>query len=121
LNGRWYVAHSGLLGIAKRRRCSGMATSTDRFASDVLNGRWVFKAIIYKGRGPKTFVGYGDADPSNVSPLIRGAEMRVAETRAVNRALRKTYGIADAAVLARIFRFITFSSGVRLGMMPKET
>ncbi len=27
-------------------------------------------------------VGYGDADPSNVSPLVRGAEMRVAETRA---------------------------------------
>jgi hypothetical protein len=38
-------------------------------------------------------VGYGDADPSNVSPRVRGAEMRVAETRAVNRALRKAYGI----------------------------
>jgi hypothetical protein len=30
---------------------------------------------------------------SNVSPLVHGAEMRVAETRAVNRALRKAYGI----------------------------
>ncbi len=46
-----------------------------------------------KGSGEKGFVGYGDADPSNVSPLVRGAEMRVAETRAVNRALRKAYGI----------------------------
>jgi hypothetical protein len=46
----------------------------------------------------KGFVGYGDADPSNVSPLVRGAEMRVAETRAVNRALRKAYGIGICSV-----------------------
>ena len=48
--------------------------------------------------GSKGFVGYGDADPSNVSPLVRGAEMRVAETRAVNRALRKAYGIGLCSV-----------------------
>ena len=42
--------------------------------------------------------GYGDADPSNVSALVRGAEMRVAETRAVNRALRKAYGIGLCSV-----------------------
>jgi hypothetical protein len=46
----------------------------------------------------KGFVGYGDADPTNVSPLVRGAEMRVAETRAVNRALRKAYGIGICSV-----------------------
>jgi hypothetical protein len=44
------------------------------------------------------FVGYGDADPSNVSSLVRGAELRVAETRAVNRALRKAYGIGLCSV-----------------------
>src|SRR5436309_4447319 len=43
-------------------------------------------------------MGYGDADPSNVSALLRGAEMRVAETRAVNRALRKAYGIGICSV-----------------------
>jgi hypothetical protein len=43
-------------------------------------------------------VGFGDADPSNVSHLVRGAEMRVAETRAVNRALRKAYGIGLCSV-----------------------
>jgi hypothetical protein len=43
-------------------------------------------------------VGYGDADPSNVSPILHGAEMRVAETRAVNRALRKAYGIGICSV-----------------------
>ena len=44
------------------------------------------------------FVGFGDADPSNVSLCVRGAEMRVAETRAVNRALRKAYGIGLCSV-----------------------
>jgi len=53
--------------------------------------------MVYTSRS-KGFVGYGDADPSNVSPLVRGAEMRVAETRAVNRALRKAYGIGLCSV-----------------------
>jgi hypothetical protein len=98
LQGRWYVTHSGLLRIAKRCHCSGITTSIDRFASDVASRRWVFKAIVYKRPGEKGFVGYGDADPSNVSPLVRGAEMRIAETRAVNRALRKAYGIGICSV-----------------------
>jgi len=53
---------------------------------------------VYKSQSCKGFVGYGDADPSNVSPLVHGAEMRVAETRAVNRALRKAYGIGICSV-----------------------
>jgi len=65
---------------------------------DSAAGRYVFKAIVYCSRTCKGFVGYGDADPSNVSPLVRGAEMRVAETRAVNRALRKAYGIGLCSV-----------------------
>jgi len=56
---------------------------------------------VYKSRSCKGFVGYGDADPSNVSSLVRGAEMRVAETRAVNRALRKAYGIGICSVEER--------------------
>ena len=60
--------------------------------------RWVFKAIVYKSPRSRGFVGYGDADPSNVSSLVHGAEMRVAETRAVNRALRKAYGIGLCSV-----------------------
>jgi hypothetical protein len=53
---------------------------------------------VYKSPGSKGFTGYGDADPSNVSSLVHGAEMRVAETRAVNRALRKAYGIGLCSV-----------------------
>ncbi len=93
LNGRWYVTHVGLLGLAARRGCCGVLTEAVEEFCEQTACRWTFKAVIYKSQTCKGFVGYGDADPSNVSPVVRGAEMRVAETRAVNRALRKAYGI----------------------------
>lgn len=98
VDGRWYVTHAGLLQIADRARCSGIRTSLQRPLSEPATKRWVFKAIVYKTAKSRGFVGYGDADPSNVSPLVRGAEMRVAETRAVNRALCKAYGIGLCSV-----------------------
>jgi hypothetical protein len=98
LSGKWYVTHSGLLGIARRHRCCGIKSALIERHSDPAAGRWVFKATVYKTPRSRGFVGYGDADPSNTSPLVRGAEMRVAETRAVNRALRKAYGIGLCSV-----------------------
>ncbi len=93
LDGGWYVTHAGLLRLAHRTRCSGIRALPVREFCDPSIGRWVFKATVYKSPRSKGFVGYGDADPSNVSSMVHGAEMRVAETRAVNRALRKAYGI----------------------------
>src|SRR5690242_14559388 len=93
LNSGWYVTHSGLLRLAERRHCAGMHVRPVLKSCDPPNSRWVFRAVVFKSRTCKGFVGYGDADPSNTSDLVRGAEMRVAETRAVNRALRKAYGI----------------------------
>jgi len=95
---RWYVTHAGLLRLAERTRCSGIRVQQVREFCDPSLGRWVFKATVYKSPRSRGFVGYGDADPSNVSSLVRGAEMRVAETRAVNRALRKAYGIGLCSV-----------------------
>jgi hypothetical protein len=96
----WYVSHAGLLRLAERRRCFGIHTRPILASSDPPQHRWVFKATVFKSRTCKGFVGfgYGDADPSNVSERVRGAEMRVAETRAVNRALRKAYGIGICSV-----------------------
>jgi hypothetical protein len=98
LENRWYVTHSGLLGLAQRKGCSGIRVEPIRSFCDPLSNRWVFRAIVFKKSGLKGFAGFGDADPSNVSSLVRGAEMRVAETRAVNRALRKAYGIGLCSV-----------------------
>ena len=98
LDGRWYVTAAGLLRLAKQNHCNGIQAHAVSKLCDARNAHWVFKATVYKSPGSKGFVGYGDADPSNTSPLVRGAEMRVAETRAVNRALRKAYGIGLCSV-----------------------
>jgi len=98
LEGRWYVTHGGLIRLARRNRCTGIHVRPVSEFSDSATQRWAFKATVYKSPTCKGFVGHGDADPSNVSALVRGAEMRVAETRAVNRALRKAYGIGLCSV-----------------------
>jgi len=98
LNSALYVTHAGLLRMATRSRCSSIRVQAVHHYCDQAANRWVFKAVVYKSHGSKGFVGYGDADPSNTSSLVRGAEMRVAETRAVNRALRKAYGIGLCSV-----------------------
>lgn len=98
LNRGWYVTHAGLIGLAHRNRCAGIHVRPVPEFADSSARRWVFKATVFKSPRSKGFVGYGDADPSNTSDLVRGAEMRVAETRAVNRALRKAYGIGICSV-----------------------
>jgi hypothetical protein len=94
----WYITHTGLLRLASRRHCVGIQVEIVRDFCDPANARWAFKATVFPSDKSEGFVGYGDADPSNVSPLVQGAEMRVAETRAVNRALRKAYGIGICSV-----------------------
>jgi hypothetical protein len=98
LSGGWYVTHAGLIRLAARSRCSGIHVTPVRHLSDPSTNRYAFRATVYKSSRCRGFVGYGDADPSNVSFLVQGAEMRVAETRAVNRALRKAYGIGICSV-----------------------
>ena len=98
LENHWYVTHTGLIRLARRSRCVGIHAEAAHLLSNPASSRWAFKATVYRSQTCKGFVGYGDADPSNVSPLVHGAEMRVAETRAVNRALRKAYGIGICSV-----------------------
>ena len=98
VNGAWYVRHAGLLRLAKQHRCAGIHAQPILSSCEPSRNRWVFTAKVYKSAKCRGFAGYGDADPSNISPLLLGAEMRIAETRAVNRALRKAYGIGICSV-----------------------
>ena len=98
LDNAWYVTHSGLTSLARRNRCVGIKVQPVQSFCDPSAQRWAFEATVYKSKTCKGFVGYGDADPTNVSVLVRGAEMRVAETRAVNRALRKAYGVGLCSI-----------------------
>src|ERR1019366_8911847 len=98
INSCWYVTHTGLIGLARRKRCSGIHVEAVDSLCDSGANRFVLKATVFPSKSSSGFVGYGDAVPSNVSALVHGAEMRVAETRAVNRALRKAYGIGICSV-----------------------
>ena len=98
IDGSWYVTHTGLLRLARRKRCRGIYVEAVDSLCDSAANRFVLKATVYPSKDSAGFVGYGDADPSNVSLLVGGAEMRIAETRAVNRALRKAYGIGIRSV-----------------------
>jgi len=98
IDSNWYVTHTGLLRLARRKRCRGINVEAIESLSDPSASRYVLKATVYPSKGSAGFVGHGDADPSNVSQRVRGAEMRIAETRAVNRALRKAYGIGICSV-----------------------
>jgi hypothetical protein len=94
----WYATHTGLIRLASRKRCAGIHCKAITNFCDPPTQHWAFEATVYKTKACRGFVGYGDADPSNVSFVVQGAEMRVAETRAVNRALRKAYGIGICSV-----------------------
>jgi hypothetical protein len=111
------VTHSGLLGLAQRRHCAGIEAELLKEFSDFSLSHWVFKAKVYKTPRSIGFVGYGDADPINVSSMVRGAELRIAETRAVNRALRKAYGIG----LCSVEELGAFSSQPRPSTTPSPS
>ncbi len=98
LENGWFVTHTGLVRLARRKRCRGIHVEAVDSLCDSSASRFVLKATVYPSKDSAGFVGYGDADPSNVSLMVRGAEMRIAETRAVNRALRKAYGIGICSV-----------------------
>ena len=98
IEGKWYVTHSGLLRLARRKKCHGIHVELVPEFCDPRSSRWTCRATVFKSPTCKGFVGYGDADPSNVDLLVQGAEMRMAETRAVNRALRKAYAVPLCSV-----------------------
>ena len=116
LDRNWYVTHTGLVRLAERSRCAGIHVEIVSRFSDPGASRFAFKATVYKSRTCRGFTGYGDADPSNVSALVHGAEMRVAETRAVNRALRKAYGIG----ICSVEEIGSFSGPVQANREPRQ-
>jgi hypothetical protein len=87
INANWYVTHTGLLRLARRKRCRGIHVEAVDSLCDSAANRFVLKATVYPSKDSAGFVGYGDADPSNVSPMVQGAGMRIAKTPAVDLAL----------------------------------
>jgi hypothetical protein len=94
----WYVTHTGLLGLASRHRCAGIVVKALEPFCTPQENIWAFEATVFKSKTCLGFSGIGDATPVTVPQHLWGCEMRIAETRAVNRALRKAYGIGLCSV-----------------------
>tara|TARA_R110002020_G_scaffold322296_1_gene538108 strand:+ start:5393 stop:5926 length:534 start_codon:yes stop_codon:yes gene_type:complete len=91
LQGRDYITHNELVQAAS---AAGLQTSTTEIIHLDLEGRTaVVKATISGERG--TFEGLGDAMPDNVGRNIAPHFLRMAETRAISRALRLYLGRGD--------------------------
>lgn len=91
-----YVDHETLLNKA-HEDCDVVKIKTKLVEHDRQAKYAMFKAQVElpnyletgkEGAENKVFIGHGDADTSNTNAMTRDAYIRMAETRAINRALR---------------------------------
>jgi len=89
LQGREYLTHNGLLRVAHEHGLKSIQNELIHW--DPKAKAAVIRTIVEGERG--VYTGYGDANPNNVAKHLREATLRMAETRAVNRALRLYTGL----------------------------
>lgn len=92
LQGKQYPTHAGLLALGHAHGLTSMVTDVLSYA----DGEAVVKCTVEGSRG--TYTGHGDASPANVSRNIASAVLRMAETRAQNRALRAYLGLGTTTL-----------------------
>lgn len=94
-----YINQKGLQHLAKKQGVQSQKTTLVQWACNPEKGFWVVKAEIVDATGA-THTGLGDASPNNVGTNIKSATLRMAETRAINRTLRRVLrgpGVADTS------------------------
>lgn len=92
IQGKDFITFPGLLAEA---HAQGLVAIDTNLINNDMNNPVVKATVTMKdpdaGPGPsgvKSFTGYGDANANNVAKKVAGALLRMAETRAVARALR---------------------------------
>lgn len=111
LNGKEFITHAGLLDVAHKAGLVRIDTEiahifpTEKITGDSTTATGVdciiFKAMVTMKDSDgtlKIFTAFGDADHSNVGKHISEHMIRMAETRAVNRALRFATNIGMCSV-----------------------
>ncbi|MEV2907586.1 hypothetical protein ABNF65_02805 [Paenibacillus larvae] len=97
LQGKEFVLFEGLLEVAHRDyKLSGVMTDILQLPNVENEMQAVVKAVITTEDG-RTFTGLGDADPKNVNKMVSKHLIRMAETRAIGRALRFLTGYGTLA------------------------
>src|SRR5271166_4439759 len=51
LNTNWYVTHTGLIRLARRKRCRGIHVEAVDSLSDTATNRFVMRATVYPSKG----------------------------------------------------------------------
>lgn len=88
LQGKEYILFEGLLEIAHAEwDLAGIETNMVQFPSEANEREAIVHAVVRTKDG-MTFSGYGDASVKNVGKMIVPHIIRMAETRAIGRALR---------------------------------
>ena len=93
LKGKQYILFSGLLQLSHENGLESI--DTEVVTVDHAQQSAVIVARVRGARG--SYTGHGDASPLNVSKMMAPSFLRMAETRAVARALRFYLGIGMTA------------------------
>jgi hypothetical protein len=94
-DGKDFVLFTGLLNEAHERGLKGVNTTLVQIPSELNGMVAIVHATATMAEG--TFSGIGDASPTNVTRMLVPAIIRMAETRAVARALRLATNIGTTA------------------------
>ncbi len=86
LQGKDFVLFPSLLEVAHSKGLKRITTKIEQFPSEENNHTVIVSAEVEVEAG--TFTGIGDASPASVSRNVAPHSIRMAETRAVGRALR---------------------------------
>jgi len=98
LQGKEFVLFEGLLDEAHKKGLSKIETEMDERSNEK---QVIFKAIVElkdKEGNINTFTGWGDADNDNVNEMVKKHKLRMAETRAIARALRFATNIGMCSI-----------------------
>ena len=99
VQGKDFITFPGLLAEAHAQGL--IAIETNLINQDLSNPVVKANVVLADENSPqkvKSFTGYGDANANNVAKKVAGALLRMAETRAVARALRFACNIDMAAL-----------------------
>lgn len=92
-----YVRFGGLLDAAHRLGLESITTELLQVPKEANDNNCIFKATVKLSNG-QSFSAHGDANPRNVNRSIAPHLRRMAETRAVARALRWACNIGSASI-----------------------
>jgi hypothetical protein len=96
LQGKDFVTYNGLIDLAHQIGISKIETELIQIPGADNNNQCIFKATVTSEAG-EVYVGFGDADPTNVNRMIGKHLIRMAETRAKARALRDMTNVGMTA------------------------